>query len=75
MRQAPWTLCLCALLLLLNLGLFPWAPAAFADLAGWLQYDRAAILQGQLWRLLTGNLVHWGRTISCLMSAYSWWSG
>lgn len=26
----------------------------------WLQYDRAAILDGQWWRLLTGNLVHLG---------------
>ena len=33
------------------------------QVAGWrqpLQYERTAILQGQLWRLLTGNLVHLG---------------
>jgi rhomboid family GlyGly-CTERM serine protease len=28
--------------------------------APWLQYDRAAILRGELWRLATGNLVHLG---------------
>ncbi len=31
--------------------------------AGWrqpLEYERSAVLQGQLWRLLTGNLVHLG---------------
>lgn len=26
----------------------------------WLRYDRAAILDGQLWRVLSGNLVHLG---------------
>lgn len=30
-------------------------------LAGWLVYDRQAILNGQLWRLLTGHLVHFTR--------------
>jgi rhomboid family GlyGly-CTERM serine protease len=33
------------------------------QLAGWeqvLRYDRAAILQGAVWRLVTGNLVHLG---------------
>jgi len=28
--------------------------------AEWLRYDREAILHGQLWRLLTGHLVHLG---------------
>jgi rhomboid family GlyGly-CTERM serine protease len=27
--------------------------------AGWLQFDRLAILDGQWWRLLTGHLTHW----------------
>jgi rhomboid family GlyGly-CTERM serine protease len=27
--------------------------------ADWLQYDRTAILHGEVWRLLTGHLVHW----------------
>lgn len=31
-----------------------------ADLRGALAYRRAAVLQGQLWRLLTGNFVHLG---------------
>jgi len=27
--------------------------------AGWLQFDRLAILDGQWWRMLTGHLTHW----------------
>lgn len=27
--------------------------------ADWLQFDRPAILHGEVWRLLTGHLVHW----------------
>ncbi len=42
-----------------NLGLFPFAPDALRGLVEWLQFDRSAVLQGQLWRLLTGNMVHW----------------
>lgn len=48
----------------------PWltltvAVAAFAihllpGVADWLQYDRAAIGQGELWRLLTAHLAHFG---------------
>lgn len=30
------------------------------QLALLLQYDRAAIAQGDVWRLLTGNFTHWG---------------
>jgi rhomboid family GlyGly-CTERM serine protease len=26
-----------------------------------LQYDRDAVQSGEFWRLVTGNLVHWGR--------------
>ena len=43
----------------LNLGLFPFASGALGPLVEWMQFDRQAILHGQLWRLLTGNLVHW----------------
>jgi rhomboid family GlyGly-CTERM serine protease len=43
----------------MNVGLFAFAPDAARSLLDWLQFDRAAILQGQIWRLLTGNLVHW----------------
>ena len=55
----PWTLGLCAAMLLVNVGLLPHAPGAGRALLGWLEFDRQAILQGELWRLLTGNLVHW----------------
>ena len=54
-----WTLVICAGLVLLNLGLLPGAPAWTAQLLDGLQYDRQAILDGEVWRLLTGNLVHW----------------
>ena len=54
-----WTLGLVAAMAVLNLGLFPNAPEAFARLIADLQFDRQAILAGQLWRLATGNLVHW----------------
>lgn len=43
----------------LNLGLFPFGGDVFGSLVEGLQFDRRAILHGQLWRLLTGNLVHW----------------
>lgn len=33
----------------------------------WLQYQRDAILQGQVWRLLTGHLVHLG-VVHCLLN-------
>ena len=55
----PWTLGLSAAMLLFNLGLFSSAPSGMENLLTWLEYDRSAILQGQPWRLLTGNLVHW----------------
>jgi rhomboid family GlyGly-CTERM serine protease len=35
------------------------AHGRFDGLIEWLQFDRDAILAGQLWRLVTGNLVHW----------------
>lgn len=33
----------------------------------WLQYQRDAILQGQVWRLFTGHLVHLG-AVHCLLN-------
>lgn len=27
--------------------------------AAWLQFDRSAILHGELWRIVTGHLTHW----------------
>ena len=29
------------------------------NISALLQYDRAAILQGEVWRLITGHFVHW----------------
>ena len=31
------------------------------NIAALLQYDRAAIMHGDVWRLLTGHFVHWSR--------------
>jgi len=58
-RSCRWTLGLCAVMALVNIGLFPRAPDALQRLVEWLQFDRQAVLQGELWRLLTGNMVHW----------------
>ena len=57
-EACPWTLGLSTVMLLLNLGLLFWTPNA-ENVLNWLQYDRSAIVEGQLWRLVTGNLVHW----------------
>jgi rhomboid family GlyGly-CTERM serine protease len=54
-----WTLGLCAAMALVNLGLLPHAPQAARSFLERLEFDRAAVLHGELWRLLTGNLVHW----------------
>lgn len=57
-KSCPWTLRIASVMLLLNLGLFsPW-PNAFDRLLSELQFDRDAILEGQVWRLISGNLVH-----------------
>lgn len=32
---------------------------AGASLGGFAQYDRAAILHGEIWRLVTGHFLHW----------------
>ncbi|KKK78569.1 hypothetical protein LCGC14_2842260 [marine sediment metagenome] len=32
---------------------------AFPSLADWLQYDRRAVVEGQLWRIATCHLTHW----------------
>jgi len=50
---------MCLLMIVLNLGLFDCAPRAAGSAVTWLQFDREGITNGQLWRLLTGNLVHW----------------
>jgi len=60
-KDLHWTLGLCAAMALCNLGLFAGTGPIFERLISLLEYDRGAILDGQLWRLLTGNLVHWSR--------------
>ena len=55
-RQCPGTLGLCAAMVLLNLGLFSGAPRFLEDLISWLQFDRAEILDGQLWRIVLIDL-------------------
>lgn len=35
-------------------------PDSFERASEWLQYDRQALADGQLWRLVTGHLVHFG---------------
>lgn len=49
--------------------------SAFLDLLStWLIWDRSAIEQGQLWRLLTGVLVHlsWGHALANLLGFGLW---
>ena len=52
-RLPVWTLAICACALLVFL---------VPGLATLLVYDRAAITHGELWRLVTGNLVHFSTT-------------
>lgn len=50
LKSIPWltvTTALCTLLL------------AGASLGGFAQYDRSAILRGEVWRLVTGHFSHW----------------
>ena len=35
------------------------ASMAAASLGGFAQYDRAALLRGEIWRLVTGHFAHW----------------
>jgi rhomboid family GlyGly-CTERM serine protease len=58
---APWTLALAAVVVLLNLGLFEGFEVQGRSLLAALQFDGVAIRDGQIWRVVTGNLVHWDR--------------
>jgi rhomboid family GlyGly-CTERM serine protease len=49
-----WSLSI-SLLLAIAAAAVQFSPAA----AEWLQYDRVAILSGQLWRIVTCHLTHW----------------
>ena len=50
MKRIPWLTVTTASLALLLAG---------ASLGGFAQYDRAAILRGEVWRLVTGHFSHW----------------
>lgn len=56
---APWTVAMTAALLVLNGGVFPFSPPPGSEVLASLEYDRTLVLGGEVWRLLTGNLVHW----------------
>jgi rhomboid family GlyGly-CTERM serine protease len=58
-HENRWTLGIVVALCVANAGLLCGAPAFARTLVGLLEYDRGAILHGQWWRLVTGNLVHW----------------
>lgn len=32
------------------------------QLTSWLQYDRTAILDGEIWRVFTGHITHWSKS-------------
>lgn len=59
MLAVRWTMALAAAMLAANWGLLASSSSWTAPLLKAFQYDRDAILQGQLWRLVTGNIVHW----------------
>src|SRR5437868_12180397 len=54
-----WTVGLTAAVAVLNVGLFASGPAA--DWLGELEFERRAVLDGETWRVLTSNLVHFDR--------------
>ncbi len=56
---APWTFGLSLVIVLMNLGTVTTSEGFFKELLVTLDFDREAIAQGEVWRLLTGNLVHW----------------
>lgn len=53
------TILLAAAMLLTNCGLLMPHFSSAAALLPAAEYNRDAILQGEIWRLVTGNLVHW----------------
>lgn len=56
--EHSWTVGLIAVVGFANLGLWI-ADPAWQSLMEFLQFDRDAIAGGELWRLVTGNIVHW----------------
>ena len=58
-NACPWTLATVALLTAANLGLLAGDGSLARTLPAVLEFDRQAIHRGELWRLVTGNFVHW----------------
>src|SRR5262249_35979840 len=56
--ERRWTLGIGLFLAILNIGLLPGAPEFSQQLLLSLEYRRSAVLQGEVWRLITGSLVH-----------------
>lgn len=52
LRNSPFAIALCIIALLIQLG--------GSELNAVLRYDRSSILSGELWRAITGHLVHLG---------------
>lgn len=52
LRNSPFAVVLCVIILLTQLG--------GSDASVWLRYDRSGILSGEVWRLITGHLIHLG---------------
>jgi rhomboid family GlyGly-CTERM serine protease len=46
-------------LLTILFGFITAAVTLSPQMTSWLQFDRSAILQGEIWRTLTGHLTHW----------------
>lgn len=54
--RAAWAPCIVVAIAVFVIGAFG------SNVADALRYERSAVLQGQFWRLVTGNLVHIGPT-------------
>jgi len=52
LRDGTLPLTICVIALLIQLG--------GSDASQWLRYDREGILNGEVWRIITGHLVHLG---------------
>ncbi|MCG3180205.1 MAG: hypothetical protein BIFFINMI_02562 [Phycisphaerae bacterium] len=59
MRRVPWTIWIALLAAAANIGWIVGDAGLTERMATWLQFDRAALTDGQLWRLVTCHFVHW----------------
>lgn len=60
LRRFPRSLSIGGLVLLLNAGVWAASPGFLVSLLDALEYQRSAIFSGEIWRLVTCNLVHLG---------------